>query len=74
MGCKPAALKYACAPLQPLELITTMKLIDPRTTFILKNPVVFTLRVLKSFQANQGLLLAGAVAYYACFPSCRCSF
>jgi membrane protein len=42
-----------------------MKLIDPRTTFILKNPAVFTMRVLKSFRANQGLLLAGAVAYYA---------
>jgi membrane protein len=42
-----------------------MKLIDPRTAHIIKNPVSFTLRVLKAFQANQGLLLAGAVAYYA---------
>lgn len=42
-----------------------MKLIDPRTTHVLKNPVAFALRVLKAFQANQGLLLAGAVAYYA---------
>ena len=42
-----------------------MKLIDPRTAHVLKNPVAFTLRVLKAFQANQGLLLAGAVAYYA---------
>lgn len=42
-----------------------MKLIDPRTTYVIKNPVDFTLRVLKSFQINQGLLLAGAVAYYA---------
>ena len=42
-----------------------MKLIDPRTTHILKNPVDFVLQVLKAFQANQGLLLAGAVAYYA---------
>ncbi len=42
-----------------------MKLIDPRTAYVLKNPVAFTLRVLKAFQANQGLLLAGAVAYYA---------
>ncbi len=42
-----------------------MKLIDPRTTLVLKNPVAFALRVLKAFQANQGLLLAGAVAYYA---------
>jgi YihY family inner membrane protein len=42
-----------------------MKLIDSRTTYVLKNPVAFALRVLKAFQANQGLLLAGAVAYYA---------
>jgi membrane protein len=42
-----------------------MKLIDPRTTYMLKNPVAFALRVLRAFQANQGLLLAGAVAYYA---------
>ena len=42
-----------------------MKLIDPRTTYVVKNPVEFSLRVLKGFQANQGLLLAGAVAYYA---------
>ena len=48
-----------------MKLITLMKLIDPRTTYILKNPVAFTLQVLKAFQANQGLLLAGAVAYYA---------
>ena len=48
-----------------MKLITPIKLIDPRTTYVLKNPVVFALRVLKGFQANQGLLLAGAVAYYA---------
>ena len=42
-----------------------MKLIDPRTRYVLKNPVAFALQVLKAFQANQGLLLAGAVAYYA---------
>jgi len=42
-----------------------MKLIDPRTTRVLTNPLGFALKVLKGFQANQGLLLAGAVAYYA---------
>lgn len=42
-----------------------MKIISLRTAHVLKNPVAFTLRVLKTFQANQGLLLAGAVAYYA---------
>jgi len=42
-----------------------MRLIDPRTAYIITNPGEFALRVLKSFRANQGLLLAGAVAYYA---------
>jgi membrane protein len=32
---------------------------------ILKHPGTFVMRVLKGFKANQGLLLAGAVAYYA---------
>lgn len=36
-----------------------------RTARILKDPLAFTLQVLKAFKANQGLLLAGAVAYYA---------
>jgi membrane protein len=36
-----------------------------RTSRILKDPLAFTLQVLKAFKANQGLLLAGAVAYYA---------
>src|SRR6266536_1458042 len=31
---------------------------------ILSHPGAFALRVLKAFRANQGLLLAGAVAYY----------
>jgi YihY family inner membrane protein len=34
-------------------------------TEILKHPATFVMRVLRSFKANQGLLLAGAVAYYA---------
>ncbi|MDP2694917.1 MAG: YihY/virulence factor BrkB family protein [Gallionella sp.] len=42
-----------------------MKLINPRIVHVLKNPAAFALQVLKAFQANQGLLLAGAVAYYA---------
>jgi membrane protein len=33
--------------------------------YILKHPLAFALQVLKCFRANQGLLLAGAVAYYA---------
>jgi len=42
-----------------------MNIINPRTVHVLRNPVAFALQVLKAFQANQGLLLAGAVAYYA---------
>jgi membrane protein len=32
---------------------------------VLRHPFAFLLRVLKGFRANQGLLLSGAVAYYA---------
>jgi YihY family inner membrane protein len=33
--------------------------------YILSHPLAFILSVIKGFRANQGLLLAGAVAYYA---------
>ncbi len=36
-----------------------------RALYVLLHPLAFVWRVLKSFMANQGLLLAGAVAYYA---------
>src|ERR1051325_9324983 len=36
---------------------------DP--TIVLKHPGAFALQTLKGFRANQGLLLSGAVAYYA---------
>ena len=36
-----------------------------RSAYILKHPGGFALCVLRSFRKNQGLLLAGAVAYYA---------
>ena len=42
-----------------------MKAVKPRRAYVLKHPVAFALGVLKAFQANQGLLLAGAVAYKA---------
>jgi YihY family inner membrane protein len=42
-----------------------VKPVKPRRAYVLKHPVAFALGVLKAFQANQGLLLAGAVAYYA---------
>ena len=39
--------------------------IGPQAAYVLSHPGPFALRVLKGFRANQGLLLAGAVAYYA---------
>jgi len=40
-------------------------MLGPRTAYVLSHPGTFALRVVKGFRANQGLLLAGAVAYYA---------
>ncbi len=42
-----------------------MRFTDTRAAHVLKDPGSFALRTLQSFRANQGLLLAGAVAYYA---------
>jgi membrane protein len=42
-----------------------MRLFPPQARKILAHPGAFTLQTLKAFKANQGLLLAGAVAYYA---------
>jgi YihY family inner membrane protein len=36
-----------------------------RQAYVLRHPAGFALGVIKAFNANQGLLLAGAVAYYA---------
>jgi YihY family inner membrane protein len=36
-----------------------------RAAYVLKHPGTFVVRTLRGFRANQGLLLAGAVAYYA---------
>ena len=41
-----------------------MKIVSPEALQILKHPAAFTLQVIRAFRANQGLLLAGAVAYY----------
>jgi len=41
-----------------------MFLISPQGAHVLKHPGAFALQVIKAFRANQGLLLAGAVAYY----------
>jgi membrane protein len=42
-----------------------MNFVTPRSLYVFRNPLAFTVQVLKAFRANQGLLLAGAVAYYA---------
>lgn len=42
-----------------------MQIVDRQLLQILQHPGPFALRTLKSFRSNQGLLLAGAVAYYA---------
>jgi membrane protein len=42
-----------------------MKVLSPQAEYVLTNPGAFAWCVLKAFKKNQGLLLAGAVAYYA---------
>jgi membrane protein len=42
-----------------------MHVLSPAAAYVLSHPGTFAKRVLKGFQSNQGLLLAGAVAYYA---------
>ena len=39
--------------------------ISPQATQVIQHPGAFALQVMRAFNANQGLLLAGAVAYYA---------
>jgi YihY family inner membrane protein len=40
-------------------------ILDQHALYVAKHPGRFLLQTLKAFRANQGLLLAGAVAYYA---------
>ena len=42
-----------------------MRVLSPAGAYVVAHPGTFARRVLKGFQTNQGLLLAGAVAYYA---------
>lgn len=42
-----------------------MRPLSPSAKYVLKHPAGFVLQVLRGFQRNQGLLLAGAIAYYA---------
>jgi membrane protein len=50
-----------------LEILidTARMLVSIQTRQLLRHPAAFALRTLSAFRANQGLLLAGAVAYYA---------
>jgi YihY family inner membrane protein len=48
-----------------LIILGRMRILSPQAAQVLGSPRVFGWRVLKNFRANQGLLLAGAVAYYA---------
>jgi hypothetical protein len=41
---------------------------DAAVLAILRHPGAFALDVLRAFRRNQGLLLAGAVAYYTLLP------
>src|SRR5580765_5058550 len=41
-----------------------MRTFGQQAAYVLTQPRAFALRVLRAFRANQGLLLAGAVAYY----------
>jgi membrane protein len=42
-----------------------MRILSHQAEHVIRNPGRFAWRVLKAFKKNQGLLLAGAVAYYA---------
>jgi YihY family inner membrane protein len=42
-----------------------MRVLSPAAAYVLSHPRAFIRRVLTGFRDNQGLLLAGAVAYYA---------
>ena len=41
-----------------------MQAFGPQAAYVATHPGAFTLRVVRGFRANQGLLLSGAVAYY----------
>ena len=44
--------------------LPTITLVTPEAKQIILHPAAFALQVIRAFRANQGLLLAGAVAYY----------
>jgi membrane protein len=52
-------------PLNALQRYLGERLIGPAAQHVLRHPWSFLWQAIKGFRANQGLLLAGAVAYYA---------
>jgi membrane protein len=48
-----------------LDAFIAQRVIGPAGQHVLRHPLGFAWQTLKAFRANQGLLLAGAVAYYA---------
>ena len=52
-------------PQAPTLRASLTRFVGAQAAQVIKQPGVFALRTLRSFRANQGLLLAGAVAYYA---------
>ncbi len=46
-------------------ILDAMRILSHQAEHVLKSPGAFAWSVLKAFKKNQGLLLAGAVAYYA---------
>ena len=51
--------------LNAVQRYLSQKLIGPPAQYVLRHPGRFAWATLKAFRANQGLLLAGAVAYYS---------
>ena len=51
--------------LNSLQRYLSERLIGPAAQHVLRHPWSFLWQAIKGFRANQGLLLAGAVAYYA---------
>lgn len=47
-----------------MDTESTHTLVPPEAKQIITHPAAFALQVIRAFRANQGLLLAGAVAYY----------
>ncbi len=52
-------------PITPRRQAAARMTLEPQAAYVLRHPGAFALQILKGFRANQGLLLAGAVAYYA---------